>query len=425
MKIPDLSEVTGKNDGSRKPKNVDLGKYRKKKRSVRSIIRLIILLAVLAALVFVWFNADTIFEPLRGIASRVETKTTTDVGFPIELPGSSEYSIMKFGDAFSLLTDTYLYAYSTDGAQLYALKHNYANPMQAVSDKRVLLYDKAAYTFAAYSRSSLIYQKQLDDKIVYASVGEDGLAAIVTESERYSDVLYIYDDGGNWKYTKKFADENVMQVCSIGNGEHIIVSTLSAKHGDMLTNFYCFSIKATEGFEWKYSLRGNSLPCGMYADKSVVTAVCDNAVIVLDTATGELAGTYDFTGELRHFYMNGERTIVHYNDISANRNVVLSLNSKAEANGVCNVSAAASCVFCDKSGVYVLDGARLKVFDNELINENDIQVSDDDYSSFVKIGRSAFLLGYETLNSVAVEDAPEPQTGIVTPAPEPDSGKKG
>lgn len=417
MKVPDLAEATGSEKAAAKPKNVDLNKYRKKKKRGMLLLKLTVFLLAVIAVVFVWLNAATIFEPLRGIASKVETKTTDDVGFPIELPGSSEYSIMRFGENFSLLTDTYLYAYDTSGAQNYALKHGYSHPEQATNEKRILLYDKLAYNFALYSKSSLIYQKALEDKIVYASVGDDSLAAIVTQSKRYANILYIYDDGGNWLYTKKFADENVMQVCSAGDGEHIIVSTVSASQGDILTNFYRFSVKSAEAPLWKYTLRTGSLPCGLSADKDKVIAVCDNCILSLNTADGEQLGLYAYSGTLKNYHISDDRILVHYSDISTNKSVLIELDQTAAAISLAYVSANASCLYCDTSGIYVLEGSRVKIFDEGLIGERYIQTTEDDYSDFVKISGNLYMLGYETIGKINVYRAQDDEEAEAGNAP--------
>ncbi len=403
MKVPDLPEVV-KSTSVKKHKNVDLGKLKKNKKRITGILKFAVVILAAAALLFVWLNAETIFEPFRGIASKIETKTSYNIGFPIELPGSSDYSLKRFGDCFSLLTDTYLYAYNTSGEQLYALKHGYSNAEQTTNNKRILLFDKAGYSFAIYNKTSLIYEKQVDEKIIYTSIGEDGLAAVVTESARYSNILHIYDDGGNWKYTKKFADENVMQVCSSGDGEHIIISTLSASNGDIVTNIYKFSIKDAQGYIWKYSVRSNSLPCGMYADKDNVTLICDNSVIALNCEDGTLKGNYLFSGKLRHFYTDGKNTLLQYTDISSNRNVLLSLDENVEGTALVNVTVNASCVYADEDGIYVLDGTKIKVYDTDLMNERDIPTPDDDFSSFVKIRNSVFLLGYGTLDTTEITE---------------------
>jgi len=388
----------------------DLTKYRKKQKKKQNrhmLLKLTVILLGIAALALVWVNAETIFEPLRGIASKVETKTSYDAGYPIELPASSDYSLVRTGDSYSLLTDTYLYEYDTDGAQLYALKHGYSNPEQAVSDKRILLYDKAGFTFAMYSKTSLLYKKATDDKIVYASVGSDNLAAVVTRSDRYSNILYVYDDGGNWKYTRKFADESVMQVCFTGDGEHVIVSTLGSLNGDIITNFYKFSIKQTEGNIWKYTLRDNSMSCGLYADKSNVIAVCDNEVLSIDCANGTLNGSTSYSGTLRNFVITPGYAVIHYNDISSNKNILLVMNASAESTTMANISSHTADLAADEDGIYTLDGTKLHTYDYMLIDDTVTPVGNEGYSKFVKIGNSVFMLGYRNIDKAELTSVTE------------------
>lgn len=409
MKIldKDKDELVRKNDtgtGSNE-KLVDFTSYRKKtkKKQSKHLLKLIVILLGVIAFALVWKNAGTIFEPFRGIASRVETRTSNAVGFPIELPASGNYSIRKFGDSFSLLTDTYLYAYDTNGQQHYALKHGYSNPHQITNDKRILLFDRSGFKFALYSSTSLMYQKALDDKIIYTSIGSDNLSAVVTDSDRYSNILYIYDDGGNWKYTRKFADENVMQVGFIGDGEHIIVSTISSADGDIVTSYYKFSIKRPDDHIWKYSVKTNSLPLGMYTDRNTVISVCDNSVLSLNPDDGSFRGKHSFTGELKHFSFSSDSTVINYNDISANRNVLLVLDRDSNPVTTTSISTVSSCVYNDENGIYVLEGTRLKIYDNELMSENEIALENDSYSKFVKIGNKFFLLGYNNINMTETE----------------------
>ena len=410
MKVLDKSELhTGKagkmgkieNAGSTEKvgNSTDLTKYRKKKKQSKYLVKLILALVAVIALAIVWINADTIFEPLRGIASKVETKTSYDVGFPIELPGSSDYKLERFGENFALLTDTYLYAYDKAGGQLYALKHGYNSPEITTNEKRILLFDKSGYNFALYSKTSLIYQKTLDNKIVYTRVGGDNLAAVVTDSDRYSNVLYIYDDGGNWKYTRKFADENVMQVSFVGDGEHIIVSTISSANGDIVTNFYKLSIKSTEGSVWYRSIKNNSLPCGLYSDKNCVLCVCDNAVISLNTENGSTNTVHTYSGGLRHYAVCELGCALHCLDVSSGRNTLTVLNSEAEETAFGFVSSTTSCLSFDEDGVILLEGTRLRILDAALENEREMALVNDDHTEFIKIGKDLFLLGYDKINT--------------------------
>ena len=380
-------------------KTVNLTKYRKNKDRKKNLPKLILTGILVIAFAYVWINADRIFEPLRGIASKIETRTSTTVGFPIDLPGSAGYSFEPFGENFSLLTDTYLYTYETTGKQIYALRHGYSNPAQLTSDRRILLYDKASYAFALYNKTSLIYEKTLDDKIIGGALGDNDMVAIITNSSRYSNVLHVYDSGGNWKYTKKFADENIMQVSFANDSEHIIVSTISVDSGEIVTNYYRYSIRSTEGSDWHYSFRGNSLPCGLFTDGRTVISVCDNKVLAIDYSNGELRGEYSFNGTLRDFALSSEYSALYYNDVSTNRNTIITLDSSAQPISAVNAGSNAVKVLLNEEKVYVLDGTQIKIFGSSLLETDSVIPLTEDFSDFIIISDSVYLLGYDTVNT--------------------------
>lgn len=380
-------------------KTVNLTKYRRSKKFKGNTVKIIIGLIIVSVFAYVWINADRIFEPLRGIASKIETRTSYSVGFPITLPGSAGYSFEKFGENFSLLTDTYLYTYLTTGEQIYALRHGYSNPSQITSDRRILLYDKASYGFALYNKTSLIYEKSVDDKIVFGALGSDDMVAIVTNSSRYSNILYVYDSGGNWKYTKKFADENVMQVQFTGDGEHIIVSTISVESGEIVTSVYKYSTRSTDNYVWKYSFISNSLPCGLMLEGNTVINICDNKAVFINEDDGSLKGEYSFSGDLMDFGVNEGFSVIYYNDVSTNRNTIVSLDFSGAPVAMINAGSNAHNIITDENAVYVLDGTELEVYSTSLLTMGQSIKLSEDYTDFIKIGGSVYLLGYDTVDT--------------------------
>ncbi len=406
MKIPEKEKRNSAAAAAAEPqkketaaKKTNLTQLRKSAKTRKNMLRLLAVLICVCLLAAVWINADTIFEPLRGIASKIETRTSTSVGFPVSLPGSAGYSFEKFGENFSLLTDTYLYTYKTTGEQIYALRHGYSNPSQITTDRRILLYDKASYSFALYNKTSLIYEKTVEDKILFGALSDSDMAAIVTNSARYSNILYVYDSGGNWKYTKKFADENVMQVAFSDDNEHIIVSTISVDSGEIVTNLYKYSIRSDESYKWKYSFRSNSLPCGLYADIHKVISVCDNTAVMLDCSTGEFISEYSFGGNLCDYQISSDFTAIYYNDISTNRNTIVSLDGDLKPVSVVNAGSNAQKILLDNDTVYVLDGMQIKIFQGTLLDADTALALSEDYSDFIKIADSVYLLGYDTVNT--------------------------
>lgn len=399
MKVYDKSELEKNKvkDNQTEKKHINLTKKRKKEINGKRIFKISVFILIAAAVIYIFANAETIFEPLRGIASKIDNKTSYDVGFPIKLPGSTEYSFRNFGDNLSLLTDTYLYAYDTTGAQIYALRHGYSNPEQITNDKRVLIFDKSGYSFAVYSKTSLIYDKTIDDKIVFANISSGNLTTIVTDSNRYSNILYVYDDGGNWLYTKKFADENVMGAAFAGDNEHIIVVTIGVNRGELVTNFYKYSIKNTDGYVWKYTYTGNSIPCHIFADSERIITICDNIVLSVSSKTGKLIGSHSFTGILKDFAITSDLSVIHYNESSTNKNMLIALGDDAQALSVTNVSANAERVLIDNGSIYVLDGTHLRAYDSSLSITEEVTLESSDYNDFTKIGSRAYLLGYDTV----------------------------
>ena len=75
-------------------KNTDIGdieKYKKKQRYKKLIKFLIIVLVLSVGVALVVINREVIFEPLRGIFSKVTTTTDDEAGFPVNMPSSKDY----------------------------------------------------------------------------------------------------------------------------------------------------------------------------------------------------------------------------------------------------------------------------------------------------------------------------------------------
>ena len=379
----------------------DIIAYRKKRRQKNNIIKLISVGLVLTGIALIWTNAGTIFEPLRGIASKIDTRTSEDVGFPVTLPGSASYSFAPFGDNFLLLTDTYLYTYTTGGGQIYALKHGYTNAVQRANDKRILLYDKSAYDFSLYNKTSRIYSQTVDEKIVYGALSSGDLCAIVTTSPKYSNLVKVFDGSGNWKYTRKFVDENVMQVAFTDDEKSIIVTTIGVQSGDIVCSVYKFNISGSENEVWKYSTVGNSIPCAVEAKGRNVTVLCDNVCFSLSEEDGSFNGSYSFSGNLIRPAMEENFTAILINNISTSNTILLTLDEEMNVLGSIAVAVNTVDIVADGSGVYALEGEDAVSYDRNL-NETGRVNLNEEYSAFVKIGGSYYLLGYDKVETERV-----------------------
>lgn len=374
----------------------DIAAYRKKRKSRARLMRLLLLLTLVCAFAFVWLNAETIFEPLRGIASKINTTTSDDIGFPVSLPVSATYSFEEFGESFSLLTDTYLYTYAATGKQNFAKRHGYSKPIQVTNDKRILLYDMEAQKFSLYNKTSCIYELEADNKIQYAALSKGDKAAIVTASTHYSNSLYVYDGSGSWRYTHNFVDENVMRVAFNDGETSVFVATLGVSGGEIVTNLYRLDLDNAEGATWKYTFSGGSLPCDIGVFNGMLTLVCDNKVIAVDTTTGKLTGSYEYSGTLISPSISDGSTAILYNDISTNKTMLVALDENAVQTGVLSVAITAAEALACGDSIYLLEGGAVKCYDTALALANEIDF-DESYSKLIKLDAEIFMLGYDTI----------------------------
>ena len=377
----------------------DLVEYRKKRKQKRMLTRLIIVLLIFTVILIIAANFTSIIEPLRGLASRIDTKTSDDVGFPIKLPGSASYSFDSFGDSFLLLTDTYLYTFGMNGGQNYALRHGYSNPTQCSNSKRILLYDKDYNNFSLYSKTSLIYSGSVEEKIIFTSLSNNDTAAIITNSDRYSNIIYIYNGSGEWRYTRKFIDENVMNVKFSSEERYIYVSTIGVENGEIYSAVYKYDITNESDAIWSYKLNSFSIPLDMHIGGGRVHIVFDNLAVSVSETDGTVIGKMDFPGTVLCCDFSDSLNAVVYTDSSTNRKVLVMLDSEMAIVSSKSVNPNIDRIIADGSNVYLVESGMLYGFDSksEAIVEKQLF---DDYVSFVKIGNSVLLLGY---NSVDIE----------------------
>lgn len=384
-------------NGRSDSKITDLVEYRKKRKRKKAVTKLIIVLIIFILVWVIAANFSAIVEPLRGIASKIDTKTSNEVGFPIKLTGSASYSFDSFGENFSLLTDTYLYTYGMNGGQNYAVRHSYSKPVQCTNSSRILLYDKDYSSFALYNKTRLVYSGTVEEKIVFASLGEKDSAAIVTNSDRYSNIIYIYDGNGEWRYTRKFIDENIMGVTFSSDERYIYVAALGAENGEMYTVIYKYDITDESDAVWRYKYVGSSIPIKMYVKKGNVCVLYDNRGVSLKESSGEPVGEKDFSGTVLCCDAADSFMGVVYLDTSSNKKMLTTIDYDMNVSAAMAVNININEVAADGGTIYIVQTGTLLGFDRDLKTVVEKSLSDD-YISFVKIGNSVLFLGYNTVD---------------------------
>lgn len=378
-------------------KTSDLTEYRKKRKRQKRKKKLLIFTVIVLAAAAIALNFSSIVEPLRGIASRIDSKTTNEVGFPIDLPGSASYTFDSFGDNFLLLTDTYLYTFSSNGGQNYALRHGYSNPNQCSNTKRILLYDKDYNSFSLYNKTSFIYSANVEEKIVFASLGSNETAAIVTNSDRYSNIIYIYNGNGEWKYTRKVIDENVMNVEFSDNERYIYVSVIGVENGEIYSAVYKYDTTSESDAIWTYKRPSASLPLRMNVAGGRVRIVYDNCAVSLDENSGTPINEKSFQGTVQCCDFSSQRIDIIYLDSATGKKVLTIFDNDMTLLSSRETAPNINRLIASGTNMYVVEAGILRCIDSQSAIIAEKQLSKD-YVSFIKIGNSILLLSYDSVD---------------------------
>ena len=375
-----LKKVSGKNTAA------------EKKKSKRRTIGLIIFSVVAIALIVVIINWRAIFAPLRDIFLPVGK-----AGFPVNLPGSTAYDMGELGGNFYLLTDTYLYTYTGNGAEIKSVQHGFNRPASSSTDRRVLVYDKNGKDFKVFSKSEEIFAKTMDDAIVFSKMGGGDRSAVITTSTRYSNYLYIFNAEGKQAFRWASPDEKIMGVCFSDNGQFIYVSVVGEKDGELNCAVLCFDTTKEQGELWRAST-GSSISYSVEFANDGIYTVTENGAYLFDKETGEIKAQNTFSKQVTGICSSKEMRVVLFHDSASNGVTAVVYNEKLEPFASLSLGEADS-VDLEGQTLYVLSEDNLSAYDRELIERNNYRL-DNEYSDVMVMDGGAYLLGYNIVQRV-------------------------
>lgn len=396
MKVPDKNPLEQQNNDIN-----DVTLYRKKKKKAKLTRNLIILLVVVAAAVPIWVYRDTIFEPLRGIASKIQTTTTDTAGYPISLTGRSDYSFCAMNDSFALLSDTYLYSYNENGGQNFALQHGYVHPMAVSNSKRVVIYDKGGHDFSLFNKTSQIYKETVEDEVIVSVfLSNSEHTAVVTTGGRYSNVIYIYDGSGKWLYTQRFIDDNVMQALFSDDNRYLYVTRVTSDNGNIVTKLSKYDISGDGTELWSQSM-GDCVSLSLELSGNVLTVTGDNMAATYSADSGELIGNYSYPGTVENFDASSSLKAFVFDDFTDDGKKTVILNDKCEVTASIAVSADVKQIKVSGDTVFIMTESDITQYNLSLESEKKTLLTDS-YSDFITVGGSILLMGYDAVDSISM-----------------------
>ena len=367
----------------------DINKYREKRRRRNKTIKFIVFVLVTTALIIVVINWKQILAPFKDIGSKAD-----EGGFPVNLTGSANYVMGELGENFYLLTDTYLYTYNADGAELANKQHGFQNPVCSSNDKRALVYDKNGKELKMYSKNAEIFSKTFEDSIVFAKMGTEERSAVVTTSSRYSNFLYVLNSEGKQIFRWASPDEKIMQVCFGNDDKSVYVSVVGEKGGALVSSVLRFEVDSDQSELWRASI-GDSVSYSLENCSDGIYAVTSAGSFLLNDQTGEITASNAYSKEISGIAETNGIRVMFFRDPVSNGETVNVFNDALEIKSSASVE---SLTAFDTNGgrLYILSGRSMTSYDSDLREIKTYEL-DDEYSDMEIIGNYAYLLGYNTV----------------------------
>ena len=367
----------------------DINKYREKTKQKKSLIKLTVFVLVTAAVIIVVINWKSILAPFKDIGNR-----NGGGGFPINLTGSANYVMGELGENFYLLTDTYLYTYNENGAELSDKQHGLQNPYCTSNDKRALVYSKNGKDIKVYSKNAEMFSRSFDDTIVFAKMGTDERSAVVTTSSRYFNYLCVLNSEGKQIFRWASPDEKIMQVCFGEGDRYVYVSVVGERNGTLSSSVMKFDVSGGESELWRAPI-GSSVSYSLEKCPDGVYTVTPNGAFLIDDASGDIKASNSYTREVFGIAKTDGIRVTLFRDPVSNGEIADVYNDVLEPSAALSLEGMTAFDVSDNK-LYILRKNKLTVYNEGLqaIAEHDL---DDEYSALKIIGNYAYLLGYNRI----------------------------
>lgn len=385
----------------------DIEAYRKlrkkKKRKKRLITFLIVaLLIAVIAILGTYFSRRGNIGDLEDTNSTAEKDTSIAAnGFPISLGGNNPLDITGCGKNILLLTKNNLISVSESGKQIYSVHHGYSNPVMTASSKRVLTYDLGGYQFRLDTAKSAIGTKKLTEPIALGAVSNDGHVAIVTQTERYSVSLKIYDSALQEMFSWNVTDKIITAIDFNNRSNACVVSALSVQDGSADSKIYELSFQAKkEVFET--TLEDCMAISVDYKANGTIGIVTDTAVYLLDSS-GKMKSESIYSGKLLlHSNTSSDSVVVLLEDTQNTRNTrVLRIDENGNTAASTEISESAVDAKAADDYLLVLGEDRVTVFDNNLQQIKTVQTGTNPLRT-VLLNQKGYILSASQLTQFLI-----------------------
>lgn len=377
----------------------DLRRHRQKKKRRQFLQKLGALAFIVALGLILFFTRGNWIPLLDGIGSKLINAGASGEGdFPLEVVSGSGYQISVLDNGFAVLTDSYLKYYTPDGGLIKEEQHAYTAPVMESNDKKTLVYDAGGKKLRLDSKNKNFYEKELEEPIIFARLGANDYAAVVTKSDKHMAVLTVYNETGKYIYKVNYGNI-VTEVMFTQLGDGIVAATADTKGGQLFSGLHDFSFNMTQEV-WSSPLidtlvfDGKTRPDGSFA-------VFGDTKCAYYNSDGTLIGSYVYTDALTGYDCTGGLTVLSFRNEERRKSYVTIIREPTSAPVRLTFQGEIKKAASDGTTVFILTENSIKQYSESGTLLSDVPV-DEGLTGFEIMENQLLLTGYDEIQRITL-----------------------
>lgn len=370
----------------------------KKKAKRKRILSVFIVVVVVVA----GFATKEYWMPQ--VAEFFEDKTETIIndgtpekgeGFPISLSQSVYNYVTSVKNMPTVISDTHITMYNSKGGIHKKIQHMFANPVYYTMEDRLFVYDLDGQRFAVYDKKGEVYSKKAETPIVVAAASQDGKVAVVTQTDKHTSFLTIYDDDGE-EIFKWSGGHRIVNVSFKDDEDKCIVSTFSASGGKMVSRLYGLEFdKTTETFKTS-ELEGLVYKSG-YCSNGDMWLLGDS-ILYRVSSDGSVIYTYKYDRKLVAYELSDEMAVLVFDSVTGGKQEIRIFGKSKEPSVYKADTNIIKLEIIDNHAVFMT-----KDFFAFLDSNAEVKASaelEKEYRDFAVTEEEAYFMGYNEIDKI-------------------------
>lgn len=372
---------------------------KKAKSLARKLIPALLLIAVAAAVVL---TKNIWYPKLDGIMKKIPTFTVENSGelaegnFPISITGGSGYQLLPMNGYFSLLDESHLRIYDTNGELNCDVQHEYANPVMAANSRRVLIYDLGGKKLRVVNRHKTVFEKNMDESILFARLSSNDNTAVITRPDKALSQLSVFDQNGGLIFSLTANDRRIIDVSFTENNDGIVVTTLGASGGELVSQMTRYRYGERDSVWVSDTISTMAMSTSSVEGGELMFG--DNMCAFFDN-NGNYKTSVEYKNTLIDFDSSKELTALIFENQERRRTVLKLINNADNSVNELNVNGIAKDITVEGTTAYILTSSGISSYNADGTEGAGVSL-DDEYDGFVKLGGYIYLLGYDEINRI-------------------------